>query len=124
MNSTLAYLRSRRAWLVENLSVWGSDSEAEFLMAVSETVASDKRVGFWNISLGGQLQEVAFADLSDSRSNQLPETINRPAIVIIPRGKRGAFIKTVNGETGFHIAKNDNGNSPVIVDLMIFESGL
>ena len=83
MNSTLAYLRGRRAWLVENLSVWGSDSEAEFLMALAETVGSDTRLGFWQISLGGQSQEILFSSLTDNRGNNLPETIKSPAVVVI-----------------------------------------
>ncbi len=124
MNSTLAYLRGRRAWLVENLAVWGSDSEAVFLMALAETVASDTRIGFWQVPLGGQLQEVAYSSLIDSRGNNLPDTIKSPAVVVIPRGRQGAFIKTVNGQTGFTIAKTVNSSSSAAVDLMIFETGL
>jgi hypothetical protein len=123
MNSTLAYLMSRRNWLVENLSVWGSDSDAEFLMAVAETVGSDKRVGFWRISLGGQLQEVLFSALTDNRGNHLPDAIKKPAVVVIPRGRDGAFVKTVNGESGFTIAKMGAGTAAVKVDLMVVETG-
>ena len=124
MNSTLAYLRGRRAWLVENLSVWGSDSEAEFLMASVETVGSDTRLGFWQVSLGGQSQEISFSSLSDKRGNTLPETIKSPAVVVIPRGRQGAFVKKVNGETGFSIARCDGSSVSVAVDLLIFETGL
>ncbi len=124
MNSTLAYLRGRRAWLVENLSVWGSDSEAEFLMALAETVGSDTRLGFWQISLGGQSQEILFSSLTDNRGNNLPETIKSPAVVVIPRGRQGAFIKNVNGETGFNIAQCEGSSVSVAVDIMVFETGL
>jgi hypothetical protein len=124
MNSTLAYLRGRRAWLVENLAVWGSDSEAEFFMAAAETVASDTRIGFWRVSLGGQLQELTFGSLVDNRGNHLPETIKAPAVVVIPRGKQNAFIKSVKGETGFTIARSDGDQQSVMVDIMIFETGL
>jgi len=124
MNSTLAYLRGRRAWLVENLAVWGSDSEAEFFAAVVETVASDTRIGFWRVPLGGQMQEVMFSSLTDNRGNNLPDNIKSPAVVIIPRGRQGAFVKTVNGETGFTVARGDGDASSVAVDVMIFETGL
>jgi hypothetical protein len=124
MNSTLAYLRGRRAWLVENLAVWGSDSEAEFFMAAAETVASDTRIGFWKVALGGQLQDTAFSALTDNRGNRLPDVIKSPAVVVIPRGRQSAFVKSVNGETGFTIAKCEGGASSVTVDVMIFETGL
>ena len=124
MNTTLAYLRGRRAWLVQNLAVWGSDCEAEFLMATAETVGSDTRIGFWQAPLGGQLQEVLFSTLKDNRGNQLPETIKSPAVVVIPKGKQGAFVRAVNGETGFVVARGEGGAKTVAVDVMIFETGL
>jgi hypothetical protein len=124
MNTTLAYLRGRRAWLVENLSIWGSDSEAEFLMAAAETVGSDMRVGFWKVSLGGQLQEVPFSSLIDNRGNALPATIKKPAVMIIPRGAQTAFVKSVNGESGFIAARTNGGQGVVVADVMIFETGI
>ncbi len=124
MNTTLAYLRGRRAWLVENLAIWGSDSEAEFMMAAAETVGSDVRIGFWRVSLGGQLQEVPFSSLTDNRGNVLPSTIKKPAVMIIPRGAQSAFVKSVAGESGFIAAKSDSGAGAVAVDVMIFETGI
>ncbi len=124
MNTTLAYLRGRRAWLVENLSIWGSDTEAEFLLALAEPAGSDMRVGFWPVPLGGQTQEVPFASLVDNRGNSLPASIKKPAVIVMPRGKRSAFVRTVLGESGFTIARSDNQTPPVTVDLMIFETGL
>jgi len=124
MNTTLAYLRGRRAWLVENLAVWGSDSEAEFLMAAAEAVESDVRIGFWKVSLGGQLQEVPFSSLVDNRGNALPSNIKKPAVMIIPRGAQTAFVKSVSGESGFAVAKTDNSPGSVTVDVMIFETGM
>jgi hypothetical protein len=124
MNSTLAYLRSRRAWLIESLAVWGSDCEAEFQIAAVEKVASETRLGLWLASLGGQLQEVTFSSLVDNRGNNLPEVIKSPAVVIIPRGRQGAFVKTVNGETGFTVARCDGTASVVTVDILVFETGL
>ncbi len=124
MNSTLAYLRGRRAWLVEKLSVWGTDSEAEFIMAAAESVGSDTRLGWWRVSLGGQMQEVTFSSLVDNRGNHLPASIRKPGIMIIPRGRHTAFVKCVNGETGFAIAKSGDVAGAVPIDLMIFETGL
>lgn len=123
MNTTLAYLRSRRAWLVENIAVWGTDQDAAIHMAAIEQVGSDVRLGWWAVSLGGQFQDIAFADLTDNRGNSLPDTINNPVVIIIPKAKTGAFVKVINGDSGFTIARNDDDASPVPVDFMIFEMG-
>jgi hypothetical protein len=93
-------------------------------MAAAETIASDTRIGFWRVSLGGQLQEIAFGSLIDNRGNHLPETIKSPAVIVIPRGKQNAFIKNIKGETGFAIARSEGAQQTVMVDIMIFETGL
>jgi hypothetical protein len=124
MNSTLAYLRGRRAWMVENLSVWGSDSEAEFSLVIAEGVGSETRIGLWTISLGGQLQKVSFASLVDNRGNHLPESIKKPGVVIIARDRQTAFVKSIDGETGFSVAKASDVSGAISVDVMIFETGL
>jgi hypothetical protein len=124
MNTTLAYLRGRRAWLIENLAVWGVDSEADFLSVIAENVGSDTRIGFWQTSLGGTVQSVAFSSLVDNRGNTLPDTIKSPAVVVIPRGRNGAFVKAVTGESGFVVAKTGDTPSSVTVDVLVFETGL
>src|SRR4030042_111462 len=123
MNSTLAYLRGRRAWLVEGFSVWGTESDAEIFMAGLETIGSDNRLGFWHLPLGGLRQEVNFADLVDCRGNDLPEQIKKPAVLVIPRESRTAFVHSLLGETGFVAAKANQDGQPVAVDLLIFEMG-
>ncbi len=124
MNSTLAYVQGRRTWFVENLIVWGTDSDAEFLLAIAETAGSDTRVGFLRVSLGGQRQAVSFSSLTDSRGNQLPDQIKKPSVILIPRDRRGAFLKSILGETGFVIAKTEAEGSSAAVDLLIVETGL
>lgn len=123
MNSTLAYLRGRRVWYVRHFAIWGSDSEAEFLVAVLETVGSDKRIGFSQIALGGSEQDVDFSSLIDQRGNALPGTISNPAVVILPREKTGAFVKSINGNGSFSVARADDSVQSVVVDLLIFETG-
>lgn len=124
MNTTLAYLRGRRVWLVEGLKVWGSDSEAELYMAAVEAVGADSRLGLWHISLGGYRQEVEFANLVDKRGNNLPEEIKQPTVVVLPREKKGAFIKGNAGDKCFVISKCDDSRAAVTVDLLVFETGL
>lgn len=124
MNSTLAYVQGRRTWFVENLIVWGTDSDAEFLLAIAETAGSDTRVGLLRVSLGGQRQAVNFSSLIDSRGNQLPDQIKKPSVIFIPRDRRGAFLKNVLGETGFVVAKTEAEGPSAAVDLLIVETGL
>ncbi len=124
MNTTLAYLRGRRAWTVEGLRVWGTENEADIYLAAMETIGSDKKIGLWHIALGGYRQEMTFADLIDNRGNNLPETIKKPAVVVIPRSNKSAYIKSITGETGFVIAKCDDDSTSATVDLLIFEVGL
>jgi hypothetical protein len=124
MNTTLSYLRGRRAWMVERLTVWGAESEAQVLMAAMETVGSDNRLGFWQVALGGHRQEVTFADLVDNRGNHLPDQIKKPTVIIVPRESNSAYVNAVRGEAGFIVAKSDSGGKSVVVDLLIFETGL
>jgi hypothetical protein len=123
MNSTLAYLRGRRLWVVESFAVWGTDSDADFYLAVAETVDTETRIGFWPLTLGGLQQEVSFSSLVDNKGNTLPAEIRKPSIIPVPRGRRQAFIKAVLGSTGFRIAAADDRAGQVIVDLLIFETG-
>ena len=123
MNMTLAYLRGRRAWLIEGLKVWGTASEAEFYLTALETIGSDNRICLWHVTLGGYRQEVKFDDLEDKRGNKLPSVIINPAVVVIPRESDGAYIKAVTEKTGFVIVKSNDNATTVSVDLMIFETG-
>jgi hypothetical protein len=123
MNSTLAYLRGRRLWVVESFTVWGTDSDAEFLLAVTETVDSQIRLGFWPVSLGGQQQDVDYSSLVDNKGNSLPETIARPAIIPVLQERGSAYIKSLKGNSGFRIAAADDVHGPVRVTLLIFETG-
>ena len=123
MNSTLAYLRGRRAWAVGNLSVWGADDELEIYGAIVETFNGEQRVGFKRIGLGGWRQEIQFSDLIDRRGNNLPQEIKQPVIVVLPRSAQGAHIKTVLGGAGFVIARSNDQSATTSVDLLVFETG-
>ena len=124
MNMTLAYLKSRRAWLVESYKVWGTESEADLYLATMEKVDSEHRIGLWHVALGGYRQEVKFTDLVDKRGNHLPQEINQPAVIVIPRESSTAYVKAVAGNSGFIIAKSEGSKATVMVDLMIFETGI
>jgi len=123
MNSTLAYLRGRRLWVVENLVVWGSLSAYSGNFLVTDDVGGDKRLLFWQVSLGGDLQQTSFVDLTDINGNTLPAIISRPKIVVLP--KNGVNVAVVGREanTTFTIAKTVETSTSGLVDLLIFEVG-
>ena len=50
--------------------------------------------------------------------------IKRPVVIVIARGRRTAFVKSVNGEESFAVARCDSDTAPVAVDLLVFETGL
>lgn len=124
MNSTLAYLRGRRAWLVENYNVYGSDAELEIYSAICESINATEQIGFKRLGLGGWRQEVYFSDLTDNKGNSLPDQIKQPAVVVMPRSSAGAHIKYVLGQAGFVIARSSDESATTTVDLLIFETGL
>ncbi|MBU1317587.1 MAG: hypothetical protein KKG33_12955 [candidate division Zixibacteria bacterium] len=123
MNSTLAYLRGRRLWVVENLVVWGSLSAYSGHFLVTDELGGDKRLLFWQVSLGGDLQQTSFADLTDINGNVLPAIISRPKIVVL--SKNGVNVAVVGREsnTTFTIAKTVETSTSGLVDLLIFEVG-
>lgn len=123
MNKTLAYLRSRRIWVVENFVVWGSLSAYSGHFLLTDETGGDSRVLFWKVDLGGALQEVRYSDLTDHKGNNVPETISRPKIVVLPRNGVGVVIAGRESNSSFTIAKTGDSSLSGIVDLMIFETG-
>ncbi len=123
MNTTLAYLRTRRAWLVRNVAVWGSEYQQDVFLGACEFIDAQKRIGLIRAQLGGPRQEILFTDLVDVQGNHLPETIAGPAIVMIPRSRAGAFVKSVQGVSGFTVARTETGSDTALIDLLIFETG-
>jgi hypothetical protein len=123
MNSTLAYLRGRRLWVVENLVVWGSISAYSGNFLVTDDLGSDKRLLFWNVSMGGDLQQVSFGDLFDVNGNQLPASISRPKVVVLAKNEVAVAIIGRESDTMFTIAKTVDVSTSGLVDLLIFEVG-
>jgi len=124
MNSTLAYLRGRRVWVVENLVVWGSLAAYAGSFLVTEETGGDKRLLFWQVNLGGELQQVNFSDLTDINGNALPQSISRPKIVLLPKNDVDVIVVGRESNSSFIIAKTDTTSTSGLVDLMIFEVGL
>ena len=121
MNSTLAYLRGRRLWVVENLAVWGSLSAYAANFLVTEETGGDKRLLFWQANLGGDLQKINFSDLTDVNGNKLPETISRPKVVVLPKNSVGVVVAGRESNSSFIIAKSEVTSTSGLVDLLIFE---
>lgn len=131
MNITLDYLRGRRIWVVPNFVVWGDWSLYSFFLFYTEMGATSKRVVFNKSTLGGLDQLVNFSSLYDFRGNQLPDTINNPKVIVLPKNEVSCLVVGAETDTGFRIAKlcdlctlRSAGSSGTgLVDLMIVEMG-
>ena len=131
MNITLDYLRGRRIWVVPNFVVWGDWSLYSFFLFYTEMGATSKRVVFNKSTLGGLDQLVNFSSLYDFRGNQLPDTINNPKVIVLPKNEVSCLVVGAEADTGFRIAKlcdlctlRSAGSSGTgLVDLMIVEMG-
>jgi len=121
MNSTLAYLRGRRLWVVENFVVWGNMSAYSGNFLLTEETGGNSRMLFWRVNLGGDLQEVHYSDLVDIRGNSLPDTISRPKVVVLPRNGVNVVVAGRESNSLFTIAKTEETSQSGFVDLMIFE---
>ena len=121
MNTTIDYLKSNRKWLVKNHLVWGDSETFEADMILTEYVAGDERIVFSREFTGETAQTVNFKDLTDHRGNYLPEKINNPAVLIVPRNLVRSFILGSVGEKSFRISKETGLLSSSLVDLLIME---
>ncbi len=121
MNITLDYLKSNRKWLVKNYRVWGADLSYEADILMTEITPSNSRVVFLHRFVGDIGQVVEFADLVDHRGNSLPESINNPEIVVIPKNSITTFIPGSVGPSSFRIARSGDEPDDAVVDLLILE---
>jgi len=123
VNITLDYLRGRRTWVVPNFVVWGDWSLASFLLLYTEMGETSKRVMLARNNLGGLDQSVAFETLCDFRGNQLPQIIDHPKVMVMPKNEVNCFVVGTETETGFRIARFSGSEKTGLVDLMIVEMG-
>jgi hypothetical protein len=121
MNITLDYLRGRRTWVVPNFVVWGDWSLASFLLLYTEMGETSKRVMLARNNLGGLDQSVTFETLYDFRGNRLPEAINHPKVMVMPKNEVSCFVVGTETDTGFRIARFSGSGKTGLVDLMIVE---
>ncbi|MBN1211421.1 MAG: hypothetical protein JXA92_02480 [candidate division Zixibacteria bacterium] len=123
MLSGLEKLKTRRAWLVPDFSIWGLPAlgETEFLLV--ENVDNNRGVFFNIVNLTDTVQEVAFNQLTDHRGNQLPAEISAP--LVIPRSKSDVpvFVVGTESDSQFKIARAAGDEKPVTADLLVMEMG-
>ena len=121
--SAIESVLARRMWFVPDFNVWGTTAGEEIEYLVVEQAPDSAAVFFGTVNAGENAQQVAFADLSDSRGNTLPETIARPRVLIRPRSAERAFIVGEESPEQFKIARDASGSGPVTVDLLVIEMG-
>jgi hypothetical protein len=121
MNTTLAILRGRRMWVVENVTVWGNLSAFAGNFLVTEETDSEKRLLFWQVTLGGDVQRIDFGDLTDHRGNKLPAVLNKPKVVVLPKSEVTVVVVGNEAGSSFVLAKTQDTPESGMVDLLIFE---
>jgi hypothetical protein len=121
---TLAYLKSRRLWIVRDVLIWGLASDALFHYLGVENVSSEGRIMFGMSSMGDASQNILYADLIDQNGNALPPAINSPRVLVRPRSNYGAYLAGDESASGFRIVRDSSAPGPISVDFFIFETGL
>jgi len=121
MNTTIDYLKSNRKWLVRDYIVWGDNGAFEADMIMTEFVSGDERIVFSHEFTGETAQTVIFKNLVDHRGNQLPEKIDNPEVILVPKNPVRSFILGSIGGKSFRISKDSNQLSNSLVDLLIME---
>ena len=122
MNTTLAHLNSRRAWLIRDINIWGS-LHAEIVDALATEVDdAQTRVVFHEFTIGGEEQDIAFGTLTDHRGNVLPSSIDAPVIIPIAKNAIPVALIGMSNPTSFRIAKTASSPDDAIVDLWIIEA--
>ena len=122
MSQTLNYLKSKRIWAVQGVSVFGSLGTVELLLLRSEITPSSRRVIFESAVLGGVEQVLFYKDLTDFRGNKLPQKLKSPKVVVLPKTATGAIVAGGESDELFRLAKT-SGPDGVLVDLLIIEMG-
>lgn len=122
MNSLL-YLQSRRLWTVPQVTVWGTSGETRLRYLTVEAIDGTDRILAGNIAVGASYQDIFFSDLYDHRGNRLPETIRTPRVIIRPRSPYQVYLVGEESDNGFLIARESDAPGPIIVDLLILETG-
>ncbi|HUV29498.1 MAG TPA: hypothetical protein VMY05_00205 [Acidobacteriota bacterium] len=123
MLSGLELLKSRRAWFVPDVVIWGLPGLGQVQYLTQENVDSTTSVLFGAGEVGQAEQEISFSELTDHRGNQLPDSIG--AARVFPRSKEGHLVFVVGQESNekFKIARDPDAPTAVTADLLILEMG-
>jgi hypothetical protein len=123
MISGLEKVMSRRVWFVPDFAVWGQPNIGLVEYITVEQVGSTTNVMYGVADIGDSPQRVLFSQLTDHRGNQLPATIKAPRVMPRARSAESAFVVETESPTGFRIAHEGSGATPVTVDLLVIEMG-
>ncbi|HUU45147.1 MAG TPA: hypothetical protein VM118_05380 [Acidobacteriota bacterium] len=123
MSDARARLTARRAWYVPSVSIWG-DLTADTVDTIATEIDDNAtRVVFYRFGLGGEVQEINFASLTDHRGNALPGTISRPVVMAVPKNTVGVAVVGQPTDVSFRAGKTAITPEDGIVDLWIVEAG-
>ena len=123
MISGLDRITAHRVWFVPDFMVSGLPNIGQIECIATEAVDATTNVMFGIVDIGDGPQEVLFSQLIDHRGNNLPVSINAPRVFPRARTEEAVFVVETESPTGFRIARDASGTSPVPVDLLVVEMG-
>jgi hypothetical protein len=114
---------SRRTWFVPDFTVWGEPSLAEHEFLALAKIDATWSIYYGAASIGQNVQEVLYAQLTDHRGNNLPVTIDAPRVFVRPKNADATFVLGEEADDRFKIAHESGVEGPVVVDLWVIELG-
>ena len=123
MNSTLSYLLGKRMWWVNGVNVWGTVSSMEANLLITIKQPGSSRIVFASIPVGGEVQQIEYKDLTDTRGNRLPEELNNPRVIAVSKNDIGVVVQGAENSKSFTLAKTRSTDLTATADLLIVEMG-
>ncbi len=123
MSETLVHLTAHRSWWVRDIAVWGTLGAATIDLVANEPENGSQRIMYFRFAIGGSEQDLFYRDLLDHRGNALPDAIDQPLVVVIPKNATAGAVIGKPTATSCKIARPETADHNGLIDLWIVEMG-
>jgi hypothetical protein len=110
-------------WWVNGVNVWGTVSSMEANLLITIKQPGSSRIVFASIPVGGEVQQIEYKDLTDTRGNRLPEELNNPRVIAVSKNDIGVVVQGAENSKSFTLAKTRSTDLTATADLLIVEMG-